>query len=440
MLLVAAVLAVSTVGLVIGLWGRWRATLASKRVQVAVRRRVFEHAVRLPLHRVYQLKSGGASSLLREDAGGVGELIFSMLYNPWRAVVQLAGGLVVAGLGRLAAAAGGALPGARGDLLAPALEPPAPAALPRHPQASAGDRRQGGRGLRRHAGRPRLRPPAQRVGPVRGREPPDGPPGAVRLVVVAVRRGRLGAAAADGLGGAALLRRPAGARRPAHARRPDDVPGLPGHAPRAAGRAGDERHPVAEQPLRASTASSTSWPSRSRWPTAPAPSPSAKGRSPAAITFEDVSFAYPAHDEEGPPRRRPRRRAGRDRSPWSAAAARARRRSATSSPGSTTRPRGRSGSTASTCATSRSRATAACWGSSSRTSSSSTARSPRTSPTPPARRPPRRSSGPRGSPTPTSSSRPCPTATTPSSASAASSSAAASGSAWPSPAPCWPTR
>ena len=48
-----------------------------------------------PLHRVYQLKSGGASSLLREDAGGVGELIFSMLYNPWQAVVQFLGGVVV---------------------------------------------------------------------------------------------------------------------------------------------------------------------------------------------------------------------------------------------------------------------------------------------------------------------------------------------------------
>src|SRR5690606_13838900 len=49
----------------------------------------------LPLHRVYQLKSGGATSILREDAGGVGELIFSMLYNPWRAIVQLIGSLVV---------------------------------------------------------------------------------------------------------------------------------------------------------------------------------------------------------------------------------------------------------------------------------------------------------------------------------------------------------
>ena len=51
--------------------------------------------MRLPLHRVYQLKSGGASSLLREDAGGVGELIFSMIYNPWHALIQFLGGLVV---------------------------------------------------------------------------------------------------------------------------------------------------------------------------------------------------------------------------------------------------------------------------------------------------------------------------------------------------------
>lgn len=94
-LLVGVVLAVSVVGTVIGLWSRWQATRISKRVQVTVRRKAFEHAARLPLHRVYALKSGGASSLLREDAGGVGELVFSMMYNPWRAVVQLAGGLVI---------------------------------------------------------------------------------------------------------------------------------------------------------------------------------------------------------------------------------------------------------------------------------------------------------------------------------------------------------
>ena len=94
-ILVAVVTAISILGTMFGLWSRWLATRTTKRVQVAVRRRVYEHAMRLPLHRVYQLKSGGASSLLREDAGGVGELVFSMLFNPWRAVVQFVGGLVV---------------------------------------------------------------------------------------------------------------------------------------------------------------------------------------------------------------------------------------------------------------------------------------------------------------------------------------------------------
>ena len=54
----------------IHLWGRWYATKTVNRVQVLLRKRVFEHAVRLPLHRVYEIKTGGATSLLREDAGG----------------------------------------------------------------------------------------------------------------------------------------------------------------------------------------------------------------------------------------------------------------------------------------------------------------------------------------------------------------------------------
>ncbi len=94
-LLVGLVLVVSVLGKILGLTSRWQATRATKRVQVGVRRKVYEHAMRLPLHRVYELKSGGASSLLREDAGGVGELVFSMLYNPWQAIVQFLGGVVV---------------------------------------------------------------------------------------------------------------------------------------------------------------------------------------------------------------------------------------------------------------------------------------------------------------------------------------------------------
>ena len=89
------VLAISLSSLVVNMWGRWLATVSTKRVQIELRKRVFEHAVRLPLDRVYTIKSGGVASMLREDAGGVGELIFSMLYNPWRAVIQLFASLAV---------------------------------------------------------------------------------------------------------------------------------------------------------------------------------------------------------------------------------------------------------------------------------------------------------------------------------------------------------
>ncbi len=86
---------VSIVKLLIHLVGRWSATRISKRIQLDLRRRAFEQAVRLPLHRVHELRSGGVASILREDGGSVGELVFGMLFNPWRAVIQLAGSLAV---------------------------------------------------------------------------------------------------------------------------------------------------------------------------------------------------------------------------------------------------------------------------------------------------------------------------------------------------------
>ena len=95
LVLAGAVLIISLVQTAVHIWGRWLATQATKRVQARVRKRAFEHAARLPLHRVYQLKSGGVASILREDSGGIGDLVFSMLYNPWRAIVQLAGSLAV---------------------------------------------------------------------------------------------------------------------------------------------------------------------------------------------------------------------------------------------------------------------------------------------------------------------------------------------------------
>ena len=93
--IVMGILLASFAKIGIHIWGRWYATRSVKRMQFSVRKKTFEHAVRLPLHRVYDLKSGGVASLLREDAGSVSELIFGMLYNPWRAVIQLLGSLCI---------------------------------------------------------------------------------------------------------------------------------------------------------------------------------------------------------------------------------------------------------------------------------------------------------------------------------------------------------
>lgn len=95
MVTVGIICAVSMLKILIHIVGRWQATKISKQIQLRVRRRVFEHAVRLPLHRVQELRSGGVASILREDGGSVGELVFGMLFNPWRAVIQLIGSLMV---------------------------------------------------------------------------------------------------------------------------------------------------------------------------------------------------------------------------------------------------------------------------------------------------------------------------------------------------------
>lgn len=87
--------ALAVVRILIGMWGRWQMTRLTKRVQVQLQRRVFQHAVRLPLDRLHQLKSGGVSSLLRDDAGGAAGLLFHLLYNPTRAAIELVGILVV---------------------------------------------------------------------------------------------------------------------------------------------------------------------------------------------------------------------------------------------------------------------------------------------------------------------------------------------------------
>ncbi len=93
--LAISIVAISVLKTTMHIWGRWHATRATKRLQSSIRTTVFDHAVRLPLHRIYQIKSGGVASILREDGGGVADLIFNLLYNPWRAIITLIGSMVV---------------------------------------------------------------------------------------------------------------------------------------------------------------------------------------------------------------------------------------------------------------------------------------------------------------------------------------------------------
>lgn len=89
------VLLTAATATLIHLWGRWWATRSVNLLQVSLRKRLFEHTLRLPLNRIFDLKTGGATSLIREDTGGAADLVFSMLYNPWRAIVQLIGSLII---------------------------------------------------------------------------------------------------------------------------------------------------------------------------------------------------------------------------------------------------------------------------------------------------------------------------------------------------------
>jgi ATP-binding cassette subfamily B protein/subfamily B ATP-binding cassette protein MsbA len=96
--LAGTVMTVSACSVMVGVAGRYQATRTVKLLQTAMRRRTFDHAMRLPLHRVQGLRAGGVGAIIREDAGGVAELVFALLYNPWRAIIQLVGILTILAL------------------------------------------------------------------------------------------------------------------------------------------------------------------------------------------------------------------------------------------------------------------------------------------------------------------------------------------------------
>ena len=315
-------------GQVLGLSSRWQATRATKRVQVAVRRKVYEHAMRLPLHRVYQLKSGGASSLLREDAGGVGELIFSMLYNPWQAVVQFLGGVVVLAWvdWRLLLGALLLVPGVYySDLIWNRRIRPLFRDVRKERQEIDSQTTEvfGGMRVVRAFGRQKSES-ARFMGENHFMARLELHVWWLSRLIELLWEFLLPMASV----GALALRRLAGHRRPALAGRPDDVPGLPGDAPGADGRAGHQRDPVPEQPLglrpRARPAGRAA--RDGRLPRHARPSP--RARSPGGSHFRTSASSIPAPAARCCATSTSRSSRAR-RSPWSAGADRARRRSAT---------------------------------------------------------------------------------------------------------------
>ena len=62
-----------------------------RHIAVAARRRLLNHALRMPLHRLRQLSSGGVSFIVRHDGNAIGDMVMFLIYEPWKAVIQLIG-------------------------------------------------------------------------------------------------------------------------------------------------------------------------------------------------------------------------------------------------------------------------------------------------------------------------------------------------------------
>lgn len=69
-------------------FGRWHAFLAAKKLELALRKSLFQHLIHLPLPILQQLKIGGAVSVLRADTFNASRLVEAMICGPWRVGVQ----------------------------------------------------------------------------------------------------------------------------------------------------------------------------------------------------------------------------------------------------------------------------------------------------------------------------------------------------------------
>ena len=75
--------------------GRYLNQVALKSTEVRLRRRLYRHALQLPLDAIYRMRTGSVASVLRNDAQAASGLLTSLLLNPWGALVQLGGTMLV---------------------------------------------------------------------------------------------------------------------------------------------------------------------------------------------------------------------------------------------------------------------------------------------------------------------------------------------------------
>ena len=89
------VLMLAVLRLVVQMFGEWYATLAAIRLQLSVRTKVFQHAMRLPLDRLHDLKAGGVVSVLQQDAACIIELANNLFLKPWGPFFRVMGTLII---------------------------------------------------------------------------------------------------------------------------------------------------------------------------------------------------------------------------------------------------------------------------------------------------------------------------------------------------------
>ena len=88
-------IALALIGAALSTIAKFENTRLTHHLRERMRRRVFRQLAELPLYDMQHLRSGGATSLVSHDTTLAANLFTIAVYNPWTAVIQLAGTLAI---------------------------------------------------------------------------------------------------------------------------------------------------------------------------------------------------------------------------------------------------------------------------------------------------------------------------------------------------------